>query len=210
VSIADLMEQMAAKGASMEVILMAVRAIEAEQHASKEHRAKAAERKRRQRERERDCHVTITGQSQDSPKDPSFEVAPPAPPLPKSNQDISPYNPPSGAETDSPPMLLEPVKPAEPEFLPEHVVDEWNKVADRCGLVKVRKVDGSRLRKLRSRIREHPPNDWIEVFDAIERTPWMHGDNDRGWRIPFDFLLEPLKFQRLLEGTYERSNAIQR
>ena len=95
------------------------------------------------------------------------------------------------------------------DFRPEHVRDEWNKIAERCGLAKVRNLEGSRLAKLKARIRIHPPDDWIEVFDAIERTPWMHGANDRGWRINFDFLLEPLKFTKILEGTYERSNAIQ-
>lgn len=95
-----------------------------------------------------------------------------------------------------------------PDLKPEHVRDEWNKVAEKCGLAKVRQLDGTRLRKLRARLRDHPIEDWFEVFDAIERTPWMHGANERGWRIPFDFLLEPSKFNRLLEGTYDRSNAL--
>jgi hypothetical protein len=94
-------------------------------------------------------------------------------------------------------------------LLPEHVLGEWNKVAERCGLAKPRRLDPNRMRKLKARIREHPLEDWFEVFDAIERTPWMHGDNDRGWRINFDFILEPSKFNKLLEGTYERSNAVQ-
>lgn len=50
----------------MEAIIIAVRAIEAEQDRQAEARAKAAERKRRQRERERDQSVTVTRQSQDA------------------------------------------------------------------------------------------------------------------------------------------------
>lgn len=69
-SIAALMQEMADKGASLDVILLAVRAIEAEQNKAADNRAKAAERKRRQRERERDSHGTVTGQSEDSPEQP--------------------------------------------------------------------------------------------------------------------------------------------
>lgn len=65
-SIADLIRSMAAAGAPVDAIVMAVEALEARDNAIAEQRAKAAERKRRQRERERDEGVTVTGQSQDA------------------------------------------------------------------------------------------------------------------------------------------------
>ena len=64
-SIAQLMRDMAAAGAPMEAIIMAVEALEARDNAAKAEREKTAERKRRQRARERDGHVTVTDVSQD-------------------------------------------------------------------------------------------------------------------------------------------------
>lgn len=96
------------------------------------------------------------------------------------------------------------------ELKPEHVLDEWNQVAERHGLPKVRRLIGPRLQKLRARIRDHPLDDWMDAFNAIERNPWMHGDNDRGWRVDFDFLLQPNSFQKLIEGSYDRAQPIQR
>ncbi len=73
-SIASLIRDMIAEGATPQLILIAVEAIEARDAAAAEGRAKAAERKRRQRER--DNSVTVTGQSQDKPQATPF----PAPP----------------------------------------------------------------------------------------------------------------------------------
>lgn len=206
---ASLLQRLIEAGTPAELIAEVAELV-GEMRSLEKRRASDARRKQEQRAREKEgeCHVTSRDVRDIRDKVP-LEVPPPAPPLPKTLQDISPYNPPNQGENDN---LEQPVQPDQPETVelrPEHVRDEWNKVADRCGLTKVRSIEGTRLRKLRARIREHPPNDWIEVFDTIERTPWMHGDNDRGWRINFDFLLEPAKFNRLLEGTYERSNAVQ-
>lgn len=67
-SIAQLMRDMAAAGAPMEAIIMAVEALEARDNAAKAEREKTAERKRRQRARERGevVAVTVTGQSHDN------------------------------------------------------------------------------------------------------------------------------------------------
>lgn len=73
-SVAALIRDMIAEGATPQLILIAVEAIEARDAVAAEARAKAAERKRRQRER--DQSVTVTGQSQDKTQNTPF----PAPP----------------------------------------------------------------------------------------------------------------------------------
>lgn len=64
-SVAALIRDMIAEGATPQLILLAVEAVEARDNAASAERAKAAERKRRQRDRDRDMAVTVTGQSQD-------------------------------------------------------------------------------------------------------------------------------------------------
>jgi len=73
-SLSALIRDMIAEGATPQLILIAVEAIEARDAAAAEGRAKAAERKRRQRER--DSHGTVTGQSEDIAETTPF----PAPP----------------------------------------------------------------------------------------------------------------------------------
>jgi len=84
-SIARLIEELAATGAPIDAIVIAVRAVEEGQAVDAERRARATERKRQQRERERDRkrdgHATVTGQSRDAPRPPSFPHTPKHPPI---------------------------------------------------------------------------------------------------------------------------------
>ncbi|KQM37958.1 hypothetical protein [Sphingomonas sp. Leaf10] len=93
-----------------------------------------------------------------------------------------------------------------PSLRPEHVVEAWNDMADRKGLAKVRALTPERRRKLNNRIRSHPVEHWTEAIDAIERSPFLLGENDRGWRADFDFLLQPSSFTKLIEGVYDRQS----
>lgn len=82
-SIAGLIEQMAAAGAPIDAIVLAVRAVEEGTAVEAERRARATERKRRERDRKRDGHATVTGQSPDTsgypPSPPSFPTPPNTP-----------------------------------------------------------------------------------------------------------------------------------
>lgn len=84
-SIARLIEDLAANGAPIDAIVIAVRAVEEGQAVEAERRARATERKRQQRERQRDRkrdgHATVTGQSSDTPRPPSFPHTPKHPPI---------------------------------------------------------------------------------------------------------------------------------
>lgn len=91
-----------------------------------------------------------------------------------------------------------------PELKPEHVVEAWNAKAPRLGLKEVRKFTPQRQRKLATRIRQSTIQDFTEAIDAIERSPFLRGENDRGWRANFDWMLEPKNFTKLIEGTYDR------
>jgi DNA-binding transcriptional regulator YhcF (GntR family) len=100
--------------------------------------------------------------------------------------------------------VISEAKASSPALRPEHVVEAWNEMAGRCGLAKARMTE-PRRRSLAARIRQHPIEDWTEAIDAVERNPWMHGANDKGWRADIDFLLQPKSFTRLIEGSYDRT-----
>jgi hypothetical protein len=90
------------------------------------------------------------------------------------------------------------------ELKPEHVVEAWNATAERIGLAPVRKLTPERRRKLQTRIHQNSIDDFTEAIAAIERSPFLRGENDRGWKANFDFLLQPTTFAKLTEGTYDR------
>lgn len=86
---------------------------------------------------------------------------------------------------------------------PEHVVEAWNEMAGRTGLPKVKKLNPDRRKQILARIRQNTIEDFTEAISAIERSPFLRGENPRGWRADLDFLLQPKSFTRLIEGSYD-------
>lgn len=82
----------------------------------------------------------------------------------------------------------------------------WN---DSTKLPKVLKLSDTRKRKLQSRL-ESPEfsENWKRVIVAINNTPFLYGENDRGWRADFDWFIENEEnFLKVLEGKYQTSSA---
>lgn len=93
-----------------------------------------------------------------------------------------------------------------PPFSDQDLVDNWNELAKAKGLPTVAKLNTARKRAIGVRRREFPDiADWQRALKCIHDNAWMHGDNDRGWRADFDFLLQPKSFIRLVEGSYDRA-----
>lgn len=84
---------------------------------------------------------------------------------------------------------------------PEHVVEAWNDTANRIGLAKVIKLNDVRRKRLRTMIRQHPPDDFARALDALERSPFCRGERT-DWKADFDFFLQTKSFTKLLEGAY--------
>ena len=86
-------------------------------------------------------------------------------------------------------------------------VDAFNAMAERCGLPAVQRLTDTRRAKLRKRLAECGGVDaWRNiVIPKLESATWMHGDNDRGWKADFDFLLQEKSFTKLMEGAYDRA-----
>lgn len=126
---------------------------------------------------------------------------------------VTPVTPPNDISILNPPITPvisdEMTSPAvesetEPEKVTaEHVMEAYNGLADRLGLPKAEKLTKNRRRQAEARIRENPIENWRRAFDAIERSAFLRGENDRGWRADFDFLIQSKSFIKLIEGAYD-------
>jgi uncharacterized protein YdaU (DUF1376 family) len=86
----------------------------------------------------------------------------------------------------------------------DDVVEAWNSLAGDRGLAKIVKLTENRRRQIKARIREYDAEDWSTAMAAIYNSKFLCGENDRGWKADFDFLLQPKSFVKLLEGAYNK------
>ena len=185
--ISALMEQMAAAGAPLEAILLAVKAIETRDEAEAERKARAAERKRNERERKRqsrDSHGTVAPLSPAPfPNDPYSNPIPDKP---------SPGGDAKMASGDA-----------------DRVVSAWNAMAVGTGLKPIRKLNANRRRSLGARLREHGLETVLEAVQRIGRSDFCAGRTDRWTGADFDFLISDSKFLKIIEGSYDnRAGAV--
>lgn len=107
------------------------------------------------------------------------------------NQDISSSNEDVSSGDDAP-------------VRPQEIIDAWNSMAKRAGLSEIKMLNPKRAASLKSRIKECPDVEtWSTALQNIERSKFLRGDNDRGWKANFDFLLQPSSFTKLIEGSYQ-------
>jgi len=86
-------------------------------------------------------------------------------------------------------------------FDPKDVVEVWNEVALKLGKPKVRDLTPERRQLLKARMAQYALDDFVVVFNNIERSPFLRGDH--GWRgCTFDWVFKKSNFQKILEGNY--------
>jgi len=82
------------------------------------------------------------------------------------------------------------------------LVELWEE--ERGQLAGVRGVNGDRAKSLKARWQENPSAEfWTEVIRKIVASPFCNGENNRGWKANFDFLLKPGTAHKALEGQYD-------
>lgn len=150
-----------------------------------------SEKARQRRKSHKGC-TTVTGEP-DAPVNEAQGRGEPGAPKPSLN--LSPSTSDDKSSSAETPSAIKPI----------HLLEAYNAMAGRIGLPVAKKLEGDRLRKARILVRTATIDDLTEAIDAIERNPWMHGQNDKGWRADFDFLLQPKSFNRLIEGSYDRA-----
>lgn len=94
-------------------------------------------------------------------------------------------------------------EPTEPPLTKHEVLEAWQARMVPLGFPAIRKLTAQRERLLRARLKDSTLDEWLQAMAALERSAFCRGENDRGWRADFDFLLQPKSFTKLLEGAYD-------
>src|SRR5262245_39537743 len=96
--------------------------------------------------------------------------------------------------------------PIVPPKIEEIAFEQWNTLAARLRLPVAGKLTIGRRQRLRQRLAEHGEEAWQRALQAVERSKFLRGDNDRKWRCSLDFLLQASSFAKVLDGTYGAGN----
>jgi hypothetical protein len=91
----------------------------------------------------------------------------------------------------------------DPPLTKKEILEAWDQRMVPLGFPAVRNMTAQRERQLKARLKDSTIEDWQRAMDALERSPFLRGENDRGWRADFDFLLQPKSFTKLIEGAYD-------
>jgi uncharacterized protein YdaU (DUF1376 family) len=93
--------------------------------------------------------------------------------------------------------------PTDKPLTKHEVIEAWQTRMVPQGFPSIRKMTAQRDRQLKARLRDSTLDEWQQAMAAMERSAFCRGENDRGWRADFDFLLQPKSFTKLLEGAYD-------
>jgi hypothetical protein len=123
----------------------------------------------------------------------------------KGSVEVSPAPLPNHSKNSLPPAPkgASPQKNDPDKLTATEVIEAWQERMVPRGFPAIAKMTGERERKLRARLKDSTLEEWQRAMDALERSAFCRGENDRGWRADFDFLLQPKSFTKLLEGAYD-------
>lgn len=85
----------------------------------------------------------------------------------------------------------------------------WNTVILEQGaqLPKAKAMNKKRTAQIKSCITQYKEmstlEDWRRYFEKVMTTPFLTGNNNRGWRADFDWVINPSNLIRIVEGRYD-------
>jgi phage replication O-like protein O len=95
-----------------------------------------------------------------------------------------------------------------PQIPYQAIVDLYNDILPPAGLPMVAKLTSKRRALIKARWNESPKTcdlDWWQrFFKQVAQTGFLIGNNGRGWRADFDWLLKQANFIKIIEGTYAK------
>ena len=83
----------------------------------------------------------------------------------------------------------------------QRIVDAWNK-AGLTGIKEI-KAGSNRYKMLNARLKEYGEEKIIEAIEKAKASPFLKGQNRKGWVITFDWFLKPDNFIKVLEGNFD-------
>ncbi len=87
----------------------------------------------------------------------------------------------------------------------------WNESVEGTSLSKATKFSSTRQKKCTARLNERSLDEWAAIFRRIADTPFLCGQNDRGWKADFDWIISnDDNAAKVLEGKYDRATSTSR
>ena len=87
----------------------------------------------------------------------------------------------------------------------EKIIEVFNSLAS--NFPKVSKLTKQRKSAIHSRIKENDLESVGKVFKLAQESPFLNGENERGWRADFDWIMNPNNFIKILEGKYQNNKS---
>jgi hypothetical protein len=85
----------------------------------------------------------------------------------------------------------------------EQFAEAWNRLTE-ASVPRCRDLTSTRKRHIRARLTERPLTEWEQIISRIQASAFCRGENDRGWRATFDWLIgSPDVGVKVLEGKYD-------
>lgn len=87
----------------------------------------------------------------------------------------------------------------------KQALEIFNRIAADAGWPTARTLDSRRRSAMKARLGECGGIEgWVDALRRAKDSPFLTGENDRGWKADLDFLLQARSFTKLLEGGYDR------
>lgn len=80
------------------------------------------------------------------------------------------------------------------------IQEEFNSIC--VNLSSIKKITDSRKRVINARIKEYGLETVLEVFNLVNKSSFLNGNSERGWKADFDWIMKPSNFTKILEGNY--------
>jgi len=80
--------------------------------------------------------------------------------------------------------------------------EAYNAVALRCALPQAAKLTPDRQRKIIARLRDYGLDGWNRALANIEKSKFLTGGSDTGFRADLEFVLQAKSFGKLHDGAY--------
>lgn len=90
----------------------------------------------------------------------------------------------------------------------EAILQHWNEI---CGelLPRIQSMTEKRKEHVRARLKEYPLDEWPKIFARVARSRFLTGENDKGWRADFDWVINPNNMIKIVEGKYDDRKNVQ-
>lgn len=101
---------------------------------------------------------------------------------------------------DTPPTPLKRIGPSPADAL--SAFEAYNATALRCGLPQAAKFTPDRKRKIIARLQDYGLEGWNRALANIEKSSFLTGGTDHGFRADLDFMCQAKSFGKLHDGGY--------